>query len=554
MSRSIVLLTPTLGLIIALLIGAILRFWNLDLKPLWMDEVITALFSMGRNYLEVPVEQFFNVSALNQLFQLKPTTCANIAQTVSVQSVHPPLFFCWLHQWLQWLPGDWMWKLRSMSVVAGIVAIALVYRLNRTAFSPNAGTIGAFVMAISPFAVYLSQEARHYTVPMLFVLMALIGLIRIQQDLLIGHRSLKVWIGWTIVNGIGFYVHYFLVLAIAAQFFALLVLQIRLRHPYRFWWRTWGAIVLSGMGTVAIWLPWLPTFISHVSRPETDWLATSDAAWWSFLLPLGQFAVGWLVMVVSFPVEYQSVAIIVLSAFTMLLFAGWIVWCVIKGLKLLWNDPKTQWETLILVSFVVGVLIEFLAIVYILGKDITQVPRYNFIYYPAVCALIGASFWKLQPSKYETPILMYFVGAISCIFVVSNLVFLKPYTPDRVAQNILSPSCTAVVMSYNDFQDIALGLGFALALQTRNAVERSQGCEPAFAFVSRTQGYEAFWRKIATLNAPSVQKFWAIAPGLRMREFPDRIKLQGQRCDRNPQAQYRIGIPYVGYDCQKSTE
>ncbi|MBW4526291.1 MAG: glycosyltransferase family 39 protein [Phormidium tanganyikae FI6-MK23] len=550
MSRSMVLLAQLLGLITALLIGAILRFWNLDAKPLWMDEVITAIFSMGRNYFEVPVEQFFSVSVLDQLFQLKPTTCANIAQTVSVQSVHPPLFFCWLHQWLQWVPGDWVWRVRSLSAVAGIGAIAAVYGLNRVAFSSSAGTIAGWVMAVSPFAVYLSQEARHYTIPMLFVIVSLVGLIRIQQDLLHGKRSLKVWLGWTVVNGVSFYVHYFAILAIAAQFFALLVLQIRLRHPLRFWWRTWGAIALSGLGIVAICSPWLSTFASHISRPETDWLATSDAAWWSFLIPLYQFAAGWLVMVVSFPVEYQPIWVIVLAAVAMLLFAGWIVWCVLKGLKLLWNDPKTHWETLILMSFVIGVLVEFFAIVYILGKDITQVPRYNFIYYPAVCALIGASFWKLQPSKFENPLFLYFVGGLSCVFVISNLVFLKPYTPDRVAQNILSPNCSAIVMSYNDFQDIALGLGFALAIQTQ---EQSQPCQPSrFALVSRTQGYGAFWQKVATLKieAPRIQKFWAIAPGLRMREFPDRVKIQDESCDRNPAQQYRIGIPYVGYDCR----
>ncbi|MBD1846378.1 glycosyltransferase family 39 protein [Cyanobacteria bacterium FACHB-63] len=543
-----------LGLITALLIGAVLRFWNLDAKPLWMDEVITAIFSMGRNYLEVPVEQFFTVSVLDQFFQLTPTTCANIAQTVSVQSVHPPLFFCWLHQWLQWVPGDWVWRLRSLSAVAGVAAIALSYGLNRVAFSPSAGTIAALVMAVSPFAVYLSQEARHYTIPILFVIVALIGLIRIQQDLLQQKRSLKIWIGWSVVNGVGFYVHYFLVLAIAAQFFALLVLQIQLksRQSLKFWWQTWGAIALAGLGMVAICFPWLPTFISHMTRPETDWLSTSNAAWWSFLAPMYQFAAGWLVMVVALPVEYQPIWIIVISAVGMLLVFGWIVWCVIKGLKLLWRDPQTHWETVTLMSFVIGVLIEFLAIVYILGKDITQVPRYNFIYYPAVCALIGASFWKLQPSKYEKPLLLYFVGGLSCVFVVSNLVFLKPFTPDRVANNIVSKDCSAIVMSYNDFQDIALGLGFALAIQTGEK-QQPQLCQPSrFALISRSPGYDTFWRKLATLKleAPPIQKFWAIAPSLRMRDFPTQVTVQNWKCDRNPNQQYRIGIPYVGYDCR----
>ncbi len=541
------------GLITALVIGAVLRFWNLDAKPLWMDEVITAIFSLGRNYLEVPLDQFFSISELDQLFRLKSTTCAAIAHTISVQSVHPPLFFCWLNQWVQIVPGNWVWQIRSLSAFAGVGAIAALYWLNRIAFASNAGVIAGLVMAVSPFAVYLSQEARHYTVPMLVVIVSLVGLVRIQQDLLQQKRSMKVWLGWVVVNGVGFYVHYFLVLAIAAQFLALLVLQVRLRSRQvsKFWWQTWSAIALSGLGIVAICLPWLPTFVSHIRRPETDWLQTSEAAWWSFFIPLYQFAAGWIVMVVSLPVEYQPIWIIVLSGAAMLLFTGWVIWCVVKGLKLLWIDPNTHWQTLTLMVFVFGVLLEFLAIVYILGKDLTQVPRYNFIYYPAVCALIGASFWKLQPSRFETPIFLYFVGGLSCIFVVSNLVFLKPYTPDHVAQNIQSANCSAIVMSYNDFQDIALGLGFALAIASQEKQHPQQCQASQFALVSRTQGYDSFWHKLAMLKiqAPAIQKFWVIAPGLRLRDFPAQVMLEHEKCDRNPAQQYRIGIPYVGYDC-----
>lgn len=536
-----------MSLIAVLLIGGVLRFWNLDLKPLWMDEVITAIFSFGRNYGEVPLEQFFNLSVLDQLFQLKPTTCANIAQTVSTQSVHPPLFFCWMHQWVQFAPGNWIWKLRSLSAVAGVAVIFGVYWLNRFAFSTSAGIAAAMTMAVSPFAVYLSQEARHYTVPMLFVIAGLMGLIRIQQNLVQQRHDPKIWIGWILVNGIGFYVHYFLVLAIAAQFFALIVLQMRLRPATKFWWRSWGAIVAAGFGIFAIGLPWLPTFISHMTRPETDWLATSQTAWWSFLAPLYQFAAGWLVMVVAFPVEFQPTWIIVLSSVSMLLFAGWLIWWMIRGLKCLWKDPDTHGETLVLISFVGGVLLEFLAIVYVLGKDITQVPRYNFIYYPAVCALIGASFWKQRAGSQW---MLYGVGALSCIFVISNLVFLKPYTPDRVAQNIVTdPDCRAIVMAYNDFQDIAVGLGFALAVQSTEQ-QSPKNCQPSqFAFLSKTQGDSAVWSRLASLSA-EVKEIWAIVPGLRKRDFPTTLALQNRTCALNPDWQYRIGLPYSGYECR----
>ncbi|MBC7826028.1 MAG: hypothetical protein H7126_19600, partial [Candidatus Parcubacteria bacterium] len=151
----------SLVLLGVVLLGTTLRFWNLDAKSVWMDEVITALFSLGRSYLDVPLEVAFSRSALDQLFTFQPTTCAAIAQTVSTQSVHPPLFFCWLHDWLNWLQPvnqSWVWKLRALPALAGVGSILAIYYLNRIAFSRQAGLAGAIVMAVSPFAVYLSQE------------------------------------------------------------------------------------------------------------------------------------------------------------------------------------------------------------------------------------------------------------------------------------------------------------------------------------------------------------------------------------------------------------
>lgn len=530
-----------LFLVAILILGAGLRFWNLDVKPLWMDEVITALFSLGRSYNDVPVEQILNPAAIDQLFKLHPTTCANIAQTIAVQSVHPPLFFCWLHQWMQLVPGNWVWQLRSLPALVGVIAIAAVYFLNRVAFSKTSGLIAATVMAVSPFAVYLSQEARHYTIPMLLIVMALLGLVRIQQDLQQEKINVSVWIGWIVVNIVGFYVHYFFALAIVAQVLTLIALQVRRQRSMQFSERSnWIAITLSTLGIGLLCLPWLPTFISHMTRPETDWLEVSQPGWLSFVAPLYQLLAGWLVMVISLPVEFQPWWIAIPAGMLMLVFGGWLAWQVVKGLRRLWDDPKTHWETLTLMSFLMWVLLEFLAIVYILRKDITQVPRYNFIYYPAVCSLLGASLWQLpNHKKTYTPLIV--AGVASSIFVVSNLVFLKSYHPDRVAANILDSSSDRplVVMAYNDFQDIALGLSFALALQQKSD----------FAFMSRSQGYDQLWRQLPKLNAQSKQ-LWTIAPGLRRQDFPEKLSLSGTTCTLNLSKHYRIGIPYQGYDCQ----
>jgi uncharacterized membrane protein len=544
-------------LVAILIVGAGLRFWNLDAKPLWMDEVITALFSLGRNYYQVPLEQVLPDAALDQLFKLNPTACADITQTVSVQSVHPPLFFCWLHQWMQVVPGNWIWRLRSLPALAGVGAIAAVYWLNRIAFSKTAGLIGAIVMAVSPFAVYLSQEARHYTIPMVLILMALVGLIRIQQDLQQQRLNFRVWFGWVIVNSIGFYVHYFFLLAVVAQIVTLIGLQIwriRLGVDRRSMRSSWIAIVISILGIGLSYLPWLPTLISHMTRPESDWLQVHQAGWLRLVAPLYQLVAGWLVMVIALPFEQQPTWIVVTSVILMITFGIWLASRVIKGFIQRWKDPQTHWTTLTLTSVLIVMVLEFLAIVYILNKDITQVPRYNFIYYPIVCALIGASLTHLEDitienqshrrfvlSRYPSILVLLFVGTLSCILVVSNVVFLKPYLPDRVAQMIRSSQSSLVVMAYDDFQDIALGLSFALALQRSGNED--------FALLSRATGYERFWRNLRELPQNQPKHLWTIAPGLRKRDFPPQLALKKTTCTANPDKYDRIGIPYQGYDC-----
>jgi uncharacterized membrane protein len=547
-------------LLAAILTGAILRFWNLDAKPLWMDEVITALFGFGQNYGGVPLEQVVSLRAIEQVFTFRSNaTCADIAQTIAVQSVHPPLFFCWLHHWLDGLQSieySWVWKVRSLPALSGVFLISALYYLNRVAFSVPAGLAAALVMAVSPFAVYLSQEARHYTIPMLLITVSLVGLVRIGQDLRSHRQNLGVWLGWAAANSVGFYVHYFFILATIAQIITLILL-LKLTHSRR---SACFPLMLAVGGIGLTYLPWLPTFASHFSRPETDWLQSTQPLWLQAIAPLYQLAAGWLLMTIALPVENQPLWIVIPSALLMLLFGGWLVWRVVKGMKRLWNDSNTHWAALTLTSFVMSVLIEFLVIVYGLGKDITQVPRYNFIYYPAVCALLAASLVTGRIDKHRTPtsrskslliphsplLTLLLVGLLSSGFVVNDRVFLKPYHPQQVASDMLTSGSSLVVMAYEDFQEIALGLSFALALEQLPHSDRT-----SFAFLGRsTQSYEQFWRKLTVLKVGAIpQNLWLIAPGLRKSDFPTQLAIGQALCQRDDRY-HRVGVPYQGYKCK----
>ena len=553
-----------LSLLVAIALGTILRFWHLDFKPLWMDEVITAIFSFGKSYNDVPVEVVFPLNRLQEIFTFQPgVSCAQIAQNVARYSTHPPLFFCWMYSWLGWmtpLGKEWVEKLRSLPALSGVGAIVVMYFVNRTAFTPSAGIMAAGLMAVSPFAVYLSQEARHYTLPMLAVALALLGLIQILQDIE-KRQAVRfwVWLRWAILNSLSFYIHYFCLLAFIAQIATLLVVMYWLRANIFNKRKIWLALILSISGVAISFLPWLSVIVSHSHRAETDWLARAN-----FIAPFYETFLNWLLMVIVLPVEEQPLAVAIVCGLLMTLFGIWVSWQVFKGLKHLWRKPSTHLATLTLLSFLVWVLLEFFAIVYFLDKDITAIIRYSFVYYPSFCALIAASLSKRNPK-----FILLLVGVVSCVFVVSNLAFQKPFKPEQVAQNMnLEPAVPLmVVMAYRNYQDVALGLSFGLALEPlreyRVAVDKSDFTSVAppnsphpsshFVFFKQSPDFQSVWQQLSQLSVPATSdlNLWIVGPGRKHRDYPQRVGLSPQTyCNLDTHQYYRIGVPYQLYRCR----
>lgn len=561
-------------LLVAIALGAGLRFWRLAAKPLWLDEVLTALFSLGQSYQVIPLDQTVSLPDLLNLFHWQPATCATIAATVAQESTHPPLFFCVLHQWLTWLAPapDWpalIWHLRSLSALMGVLLIGLLYGLNRVAFGHYAGIWGALLMAVSPFAVYLSQEARHYTLPMVWLTLALLCLVQMQRDLYQDQvRRLRhpYWLAWVVCNSLGLYTHYFFLMALVAQVGVLLGRSLWERQWLSRW--QWQAIGLAIAVVALTYGPWLATLQGHTERGETSWLQLTQP-----LAPIYQTLLTWVTMVIALPVEQQPGWVVVLMAgIALVVFLGW--GCLVgRGLATLWRSPHTQLATWTLLGFIILVLVQFWAIAYGLHRDITIAPRYSFVYYPAVCALWAAACqqgvahlcrqthpYTPHPSlkaglfnKRGLPILLFTLSALSSLLVNWNLVFTKPFQPEQVARHLGAAPAQAlmVTIGYKNFQDVALGLSFALALPPVYPHPE----QAAFAFLKRLPNYQAVWSTLAELPHPPAPLYlWAITPELRRREYPVQFPLASRViCTIEADQYYRIGIPYQRYHCWEPT-
>jgi uncharacterized membrane protein len=464
--------------------------------------------------------------------------------------------------------------LRSLPALFGVCAIAAIYYLNRIAFSKASGLTAAAVMAVSPFGVYLSQEARHYTLPVLLITLSLLILIQIQQDIEKQRWRLSVWIAWLAINSIGFYVHYFFILAYIAQLVTLCGIFYKVDHQsLNILPANLPLIITFCLLPLIFFIPWLPLMLGDVGRPETNWIPQPNN-----ILPFFQTLVGWILMVIALPVENYPLWIAITAVILMLLFGIWLFLHIFKGLKKLWQTTDTHSSTWTLLCFTACVLLEFFAIVYLMGKDITVVPRYNFVYYPAISALLAASLviptdgkmasikkfislpaspcppvFSLTPSPTFTRLsLVLLVGIISCIFVVYDLAFQKPYNPQEVAKNMnVEPGLPlAVVMGYNDYQDVALGLSFALAL---DKIRDEKIAGTYLAFYERSPNYLSVLQSLSQMSPPTTTQLnlWLVIPGLKPKDYPPNLPLSGATtCTIDPTKHYRLGIPYQLYRCQ----
>jgi uncharacterized membrane protein len=115
-------------------LAAVVRAIGLDDRPLWLDEALSVLYAR------------LDLSTLVELRR---------------HGTNPPLYHLLLSFWVG-LFGSSEAALRSLSVIAGTGAVALIYLLGRSVGGPAVGLLSAGLLAVNSMAVGYSQEARYY--------------------------------------------------------------------------------------------------------------------------------------------------------------------------------------------------------------------------------------------------------------------------------------------------------------------------------------------------------------------------------------------------------
>jgi uncharacterized membrane protein len=455
-----------------IVIGAGVRFAELTAKSPWTDEFATMVFSLGNDFYAVPLDSPISPAVLLQ--PLRPNPQAGIGDVVSFllnEDNHPPLYFILSHLWLKLFPpiGEYLslWGVRSLSALFGVLSIPAIYFLGKIAFhSRLVGQLSAAMMAVSPYGVFIAQEARHYTLAILFVIISLgfivVAARRIKEEKTISFQ-LVFW--WILINILGLFVHYFFCLTILAEAITITIFWFlhyqRKRFNPKIFKNLWRLIFVA-VGTIATGLAWIFVILPRgYGHGMTEW---TDPGGWNILTiisPWVQLLAAWITMLSLLPVESSSLVVVILSGAVMLAFFIWAFPLFKRGWQANCQQPHSRLATGIFSVFWGSAIALFLGITYSLSMDITRGARYSFVYFPAIIVLVGASLatcWKnasriknqspmlsasgasLQASisylfnrkRRSAVIIVWLMGLLGTMTVIGNLGYKKYYLPDRL--------------------------------------------------------------------------------------------------------------------------
>jgi len=176
-------------LMIGVLVVALgLRLWGLDARGVWQDEIFTAAIA----------------SPENRLAEVASIPLYNTALPA------PPLYFLVTHLLLRLGDNDLL--LRFPALIFGVLGVAATYPLGVRLLGRRDGVLGAFLLALAPFHVRYSQDARFYT---LLAFLSLLSAYALYRGVV--HRE-RAWLAlFSVATVANLYNHLFAFLVLGAE-------------------------------------------------------------------------------------------------------------------------------------------------------------------------------------------------------------------------------------------------------------------------------------------------------------------------------------------------
>ncbi len=217
-----------------------LRLYRLGSESLWYDETVSV--HLAGKSLPALVEH-------------------------TARDIHPPGYYMLLHAWKR-VAGSSDFAVAFPSLFLGVLLVAVAYRLGRKLFGSRAGLLAAFLVAISPYNIWYSQEVRMYTLGAALGL----GVLGAVLHLVLAPASRqRTWLRWLVLyavcGALGLWsLYYFAFLLVAVNLVVGLwwLVEWRRRQVGAGWLARW---LLAQAAVLLLYSPWIPVALRQAIEP-----------------------------------------------------------------------------------------------------------------------------------------------------------------------------------------------------------------------------------------------------------------------------------------------
>lgn len=184
---------------------------------------------------------------------------------------HPALVQLFLWYWTGLL-GFEPWIVKLPFVLSGILSVWIMYHLARTWFNERAAWFASAGLAVLQYGVIYSQWARPYSFGLLFLLFALLALMKFIKS-----GKWHWLLGFALGCALCGYTHYLALLQVVVVALLIMIFKSSKRH--------WLGIAASAVLAFLLWLPHLGITLGHLELGGIgDWLQPPPADYWMRLI------------------------------------------------------------------------------------------------------------------------------------------------------------------------------------------------------------------------------------------------------------------------------
>lgn len=242
--------------IVILILGILFKFYHLNSKFFWQDEVSTVLYTSGINneilLQRIPVNQIVSFEFYYNLLhhRIKDYSLADEVAGILSDTHLTPAHYIFLTVWYR-VVGDTDIDYRLFSLFIFILSLPFMFLLAKSLFSSQvAGWISISLYAVSPLIHYEAQEARYYIVWVFFFIVS--NYLFLQA---IKYNSLLWWFVYSVASILALYTSMLSGPFIFGHLLYVFLFKKQLRVQY----------IISLLVIVLGYLPWL----YHLSTYKT---------------------------------------------------------------------------------------------------------------------------------------------------------------------------------------------------------------------------------------------------------------------------------------------